>query len=112
MGLGRPDGVAGSAHLGRFGDAIARAPGRSSFAWALAAAALAWALPDRLWFVGDFLMRQGTVRVGEEFSRMFPQALPLDRLLHYGLPRFLTETALVNACRWTISGCSPRPRRR
>ena len=83
--------------LGRFGDAIARAPGRSSFAWALAAAALAWALPDRLWFVGDFLMRQGTVRVGEEFSRMFPQALPLDRLLHYGLPRFLTETALVNA---------------
>ncbi|HEY3217204.1 MAG TPA: hypothetical protein VGK93_12005 [Candidatus Eisenbacteria bacterium] len=83
--------------VARAGDAIDRAPARSMFLWAVAAGALAWLTPDRVWFVGDFLMRQGLVREGESPAVLFPQALPLDILLHYHLPRYLTGTALVDA---------------
>src|SRR5689334_1325859 len=46
----------------------------------LAGALLVLALPDRAWFLGDFLLRQGPSAAA--FDRMFPQALPLDRLIH------------------------------
>jgi hypothetical protein len=48
---------------------------------ALAGALLVLALPDRAWFLGDFLLRQGANGAGT-FDRMFPQALPIDRLIH------------------------------
>lgn len=51
------------------------------------AAALVWAFPDRLRFVGDFLLRFGTAERALKPSALFPQALPLDVLLHYGIPR-------------------------
>lgn len=56
---------------------------------ALASAALVLIFPDRVWFVGDFLLRVGILREPDGFTRMFPQALPLDVFLHYTLPRAL-----------------------
>jgi hypothetical protein len=53
---------------------------------ALAAACLVLAFPDRLQFVGDFLLRQGTSEEALSPSTLFPQALPLDVLLHVVLP--------------------------
>src|SRR5262245_14066781 len=53
------------------------------------AAALVWVFPDRLRFVGDFLLRFGTAERALKPSALFPQALPLDVLLHYGIPRLL-----------------------
>jgi hypothetical protein len=43
--------------------------------------------PDRLGFVGDFLLRAGSLHDPGAFSTMFPQAMPLDPWLHYELPR-------------------------
>lgn len=43
-------------------------------------------LPDRLNFVGDFLLRQGSSEMLVEPGRLAPQMLPLDHLLHYELP--------------------------
>src|SRR5258705_3373368 len=45
--------------------------------------------PDRLWFVGDHLLRLGILAEPKGFGTMFPQALPLDPLRHYWLPRAL-----------------------
>jgi tetratricopeptide (TPR) repeat protein len=61
--------------------------------WATLAAALAWSFPDRLRFVGDFLLRFGTAEHALKPSALFPQALPLDVFLHYRLAR-LCDTAL------------------
>jgi hypothetical protein len=72
--------------LARWGDALTRHPASSTIAWALGAGVLAWLAPDRVRFVGDFLLRQGTVEVVEQPGRLFPQALPLDVFLHYALP--------------------------
>jgi len=54
-----------------------------------AAAALMLLLPDRIWFVGDYLLREGAMRASGDFLHMFPQAQPLDVLLHYRLPHAL-----------------------
>ena len=62
-------------------------------AWGACAAALVWAFPDRLRFVGDFLLRFGTAEHALKPSALFPQALPLDVLLHYRLARVL-DTSL------------------
>ncbi len=56
---------------------------------AAAAAALAWVFPDRVRFVGDFLLRFGTAERALKPSGLFPQALPLDVFLHYGILRAL-----------------------
>jgi hypothetical protein len=83
--------------LGRWGDAITRRPVSTAVAWALGAATLAWLTPDRVRFVGDFLLRQGTVEVVEQPGVLFPQALPLDVFLHYALPLKLTAAHLMSA---------------
>jgi hypothetical protein len=62
---------------------------------ALGAALLVLALPDRVWFVGDFLLRQATVYEPAGFRGMFPQAQPLDVLLHYRLPRALLAAGIA-----------------
>ncbi len=67
------------------GEFLARGRGAAAAA-AAATAALVLALPDRAWYVGDFLLRQGAVEQGVGAARVFPQALPLDRLLHNSLP--------------------------
>ena len=80
----------------RMGDAIADRPGLATLVAAAFGAALVWLFPDRVRFVGDFLLRQGTVEMAERPSVLFPQALPLDVLLHYAFratsPRALGST--------------------
>ena len=83
--------------LVRFGDWISDARVLATLACMAAGAALAWCLPDRVHFVGDFLLRQGTVEEAERPSVIFPQALPLDVLLHYRLPLAITGWGLADA---------------
>jgi hypothetical protein len=70
------------------GRAIVRG-GPARAASAVLAGVLAWSLPDQVHYVGDFLMREGTVEAGVDPSGIWPQAQPLDVLLHYTLPRAL-----------------------
>ena len=87
----------------RAGDALA---GRS--AWpALIAVVLvaAWvgSSPDNARFVGDFLLRQGTVEQSGSPAMLFPQALPLDVFIHYSLPAALQRAHVFSAnqtARW------------
>jgi tetratricopeptide (TPR) repeat protein len=79
------------------GDALAGGKTLPVLAWTAGAALLAWSAPDRLRFTGDFLLRQGTVEVAEQPARLFPQALPLDVLLHYALPRYLASGGILDA---------------
>jgi len=67
-----------------FGRALGR-PWGVALAMAVAAA-LVWSFPDRLHYVGDFLMRIGAVRQEESPDVLSPQAFPLDVLVHYALP--------------------------
>jgi len=78
-------GVRVNAPLERAG---ARALGSAWMPWlaALAAAALVWGLPDRTWFTGDFMLRQGAAETGA-FPGIFTQSLPLERFLNQSLPR-------------------------
>jgi tetratricopeptide (TPR) repeat protein len=61
-----------------------------AFVGAAGAAILVASLPDQTFFVGDFLLRQTALqgRAGS-FHALYPQALPLDALLHDTLPRAL-----------------------
>ncbi|MBI1796942.1 MAG: hypothetical protein HYR74_07810, partial [Candidatus Eisenbacteria bacterium] len=79
------------------GEMIARRAALAAFAWAAAAAVLVALLPDQVRFVGDFLLRQGTVEVIEQPAVLFPQALPLDVFLHYTVPLQITATHLLDA---------------
>ena len=83
--------------LAGWGDAIRRSPRLATLAWALAAALITWLMPDRVRFVGDFLLRQGTVEVVERPGLLFPQALPLDVFLHYTLPLRITTAHVMDA---------------
>jgi hypothetical protein len=83
--------------LERGGDALTRRPATAAIAWALGAAALTWFTPDRVRFVGDFLLRQGTVEIADRPGVLFPQALPLDVFLDYALPLKLTAAHLTSA---------------
>ena len=69
-----------------------------------AAALLVLLLPDRVWFVGDFLLREGAMRQGGDFLRMFPQAQPLDTLLHHRLPQALLERGLDTTMTARLTG--------
>src|SRR5215831_20876061 len=55
--------VARRVRLDAFGDALADSPWAPALA-GLLMFSLVFALPDRVWFVGDFLMRQGNVEAG------------------------------------------------
>lgn len=81
----------------RLGDALARRPFALAALAAVLAAAIVLAFPDRLRFVGDFLLRQGTVEEGGRPGRLFPQALPLDVFLHVSLPTLLLDSLGVDA---------------
>src|SRR5262249_21683478 len=52
--------------------------------------------PDTVRFVGDFLLRQGTVEMADRPGVLFPQALPLDVFLHYTLPLRITTAHLAD----------------
>ena len=64
--------------------ASARAKFPAAISYAVAAvigASLVAFLPDRTWFLGDFILRQGALEAGQ-FSVLFPQTMPLDAWLH------------------------------
>ena len=83
--------------LERVGDWIARRPVLSGWTLAGLAALLVALLPDRTRFVGDFLLRQGTVEQSGVPAQLFPQALPLDVFLHSVLPQALTASGVLDA---------------
>ena len=95
LALVPPVGNALAAPLARLGDEVVRSRG-AAFA-ALLGGLLVLALPDRVRFVGDFLLRQGTVEQGGLPSVLFPQALPLDVFLHYRLPSALASAGVLDA---------------
>ncbi len=65
--------------------------------WAFAAALVAMLFPDRVRFVGDFLLRQGTVEMQASPGVLFPQALPLDVLIHVTLPGAFARLGWLDA---------------
>jgi tetratricopeptide (TPR) repeat protein len=69
----------------RVGDALATHDLAAALL-ALALAALAWSFPDQLFLAGDFTLRLGAVRGQVAPDAVFPQATPLDLLLHYRWP--------------------------
>ncbi len=93
----------GAGPLAAGGDALARgAPVALAIAF-LGTAALVYAFPDHVRFVGDFLLRQGTVEERASVGTLFPQALPLDAWLHYRLPLWLSQAGMAGAntaARW------------
>jgi hypothetical protein len=50
------------------------------------AGGLVFAFPDRVFYVGDFLIRLGGLREGEDPRVLSPQAFPLDVWAHFTLP--------------------------
>lgn len=87
----------GAPLLGAAGDAIAKHGPVALLVAALSGAALAYAMPDRVRFVGDFLLRQGTIEEQASVGTLFPQALPLDVLLHYDLPLAMSRAGFGDA---------------
>ena len=83
----------------RLGNALARGSIPAVAVLTLLVAALVFGSPDNTRFVGDFLLRQGTVEEAGKPSFLFPQALPLDVLFHYTIP-----TALQNAHALSANG--------
>ena len=80
------------------GDALVRAPRRSAAAWAAGGALVAWLLPDRVGFVGDFLLRENTLATeGVSLAEWYPQALPLDLGIHHHLAHELMLATGLNA---------------
>ncbi len=69
--------------LAKVGDFIADSRRAQPAAWMLGAA-LVWLMPDRVWFVGDFMIRLGNVESGS-FAGNYISALPLDYVLHSAL---------------------------
>jgi hypothetical protein len=69
-----------------FGAAIERRPWIAALIAAGVAVAMVAAFPDRLRYVGDFLLRIGAVRQEESPDVLSPQVFPLDVLVHYGAP--------------------------
>jgi tetratricopeptide (TPR) repeat protein len=73
-----------AAAVTRAGDALVRNPRASAAGWAAGGALLAWVLPDRAGFVGDFLLRENTLATeGVALAQWYPQALPLDLGIHH-----------------------------
>jgi len=78
--------------LASMGEAITRRSGWALPVCGALAAALVWWLPDRLWFVGDFLLRQYTLEDRPTaVTTWYPYALPLDLFLHDAVGRFLMQ---------------------
>lgn len=85
--------------LSRYGDRVVDS---RAMRWSmmLLAAALVSSLPDRTWFTGDFLLRQGYAESGA-FTGNFDQSLPLELFFNRSLPhwfpsheRFLPNPAM------------------
>ena len=74
--------------LEAIGNAIARGPIDPGL-WMALAATLVLLLPDNAFFTGDLLLRRRAIEEGKLPEHIFPQALPLDVLIHFTIPREL-----------------------
>ena len=84
--------------MARAGDATIDRPRAATAGWAMFAALLTWLLPDRVQFVGDFLLRQSTLQTqGALPALWYPQAMPLDLLIHDGLARLVVALTGMRA---------------
>lgn len=79
------------------GRALESRPGLAFALSGIGGAALVWAFPDVVHFVGDFLIRDRSDDRPGAYAALFPQALPLDILLHLRLPRMLSEWLFLDA---------------
>jgi hypothetical protein len=79
----------------RLGDGLARGSWPVTLTLVLLLVALLWGSPDNTLFVGDFLLRRGTVEMAGKPSVLFPQALPLDVFIHVTVPAALQNTHLL-----------------
>jgi len=86
--------------IATLGDAFARNALGPRALFALAAAALVLAFPDRIWLIGDFLLRLGCTRGQLPVNMVFPQALPLDLALHHHVPVALVQGGLPDPNVW------------
>ena len=83
------------------GGALVRRPALAALIAVLLGVGLVAALPDQALFLGDFALRTGTIATGKDLpggapafaARLFPQAMPLDVLVHVRLPGFLIAHA-------------------
>ena len=89
--------VRGVPAAGAFGNLALRRPVTAGLLVGTALALLVLAFADQTRFVGDFLMRQGTVEESMRPGVLFPQALPLDVFLHYRIPLALSSAHLLEA---------------
>jgi hypothetical protein len=75
--------------LGRWGEAWTRRPAAGDAIAAATMAAATWLLRDPVRFTGDFDLRVGSIGTALDLGRLFPQAFPLDDLLHLRFARWL-----------------------
>jgi tetratricopeptide (TPR) repeat protein len=83
--------------VARAGRALATRNAALHVALALFVVGLVWGNADNTRFVGDFLLRQGTVEINAQPAVLFPQALPLDVFLHYTFPNALQTAQIASA---------------
>lgn len=83
--------------LDAFGDQFARGAWGATGALAALLAVFVIRFPDQVQFVGDFLIRQGSVTVQYDAALISPQAMPLDLLMHYRFPAWLQAAHGVTA---------------
>jgi len=80
----------------RAGDGMAGTPALPYVLFAVTGL-LVGVLPDQLHFVGDFLLRLGAAKNNIPVATLFPQAQPLDLLLHHALPEQLATAFASDA---------------
>ena len=89
-----------AARLERLGDGFARRALAPIAGLAALAMLLVAVLPDRLWLVGDFLLRLGCTRGRIPVEIVFPQAVPLDLFVHHYVPVALARAHLADPNDW------------
>jgi hypothetical protein len=77
------------------GDALALGGWGARALAAIVVAVVVIALPDRTWFIGDFLIRMGSLATGS-LRGSYAASMPLDTFLHGTLPRALTEAGFLS----------------
>ena len=94
-------GLSGAALVPPIGAALTRGlervgrqyetPSNKTLLWLFATVAVGMIfLPDRVGFTGDYLLRLSSAKASGSPVAIFPQALPLDVLLHVKLPTWLS----------------------
>ena len=92
------------------GDALALGGWGARALAAIVVAVVVIALPDRTWFIGDFLIRMGSLATGS-LRGSYAASMPLDTFLHGTLPRALTEAGFLSGGAFLASARRVRGRR-